>query len=117
LRRDAKTAEEAYLLFKKKHEEARISSAMDRQELVNVSIAQPAERPIAPVGISRLLQLLVAILLIALGGVGLVFGLEFFDHSFTSPADLERRLGIPHLASIPEDVGQQRVLEQGSGGI
>jgi capsular polysaccharide biosynthesis protein len=38
-----------------------------------------------------------------LGGVGLAFVIEnTFDRSFTTGEDVERRLGIPHIASIPE---------------
>ena len=43
LTRDVRMAEDAFYLFKKKHEESRISTAMDQQELVNVSIAQPGK--------------------------------------------------------------------------
>ena len=45
LSREVGLAEEAYLLYKKKHEEARISAAMDAQRLVNVTVAQPARPP------------------------------------------------------------------------
>jgi uncharacterized protein involved in exopolysaccharide biosynthesis len=103
LGREAKVAEDAYLLYQKKHEEARISSAMDQQKLVNVSIAQPAQRPLKPVAPKKALNMVLAIFLGAFGGLGLAFGREYFDHSFTTGYDLESRLGIPHLASIPEE--------------
>jgi len=50
LRREAEAAEAEYLLYRKKLEEARISAAMDQQRLINVTIAQPAQRPLTPVG-------------------------------------------------------------------
>ncbi len=49
LRRAAQAAEDDYLLYRKKHEEARISAAMDQERFINVSIAQPAQMPLRPV--------------------------------------------------------------------
>jgi uncharacterized protein involved in exopolysaccharide biosynthesis len=102
LRREAKAAEDAYMLYHRKHEEARISAAMDQQKIVNVSIAQPAQRPLRPVGPRKALSLLLGLLLGALGGLGLAFVSEYFDHSLTTGRDLETRVGIPLLGSIPD---------------
>lgn len=108
LRREAKAAEEAYMLYQKKHEEARISAAMDQQKIVNVSIAQPAQRPLKPVGPRKLVNLVLGLLLGALGGLGLAFVSEYFDHSLTTGKDLEARVGIPLLGSIPEHRGLEQ---------
>jgi uncharacterized protein involved in exopolysaccharide biosynthesis len=108
LRRETRAAEEAYILYKKKHEEARISAAMDQQRIVNVSIAQPALRPLKPVAPNKLLNLLLGLLLGTFGGLALAFVTEYFDHSFTTGRGLEARLGIPLLGTIPdhESVGR-----------
>ena len=38
-----------------------------------------------------------------LGGLGIVFGIELYIvRSFTTGEHIERKLGIPHIASIPE---------------
>jgi succinoglycan biosynthesis transport protein ExoP len=102
LRRQVRAAEEAYMLYQKKHEEARISAAMDQQRIVNVSIAQPAQRPLKPVAPKKALNLILGLLLGTFGGVGLAFATEYFDHSFTTGRDLEARLGIPVLGTIPD---------------
>jgi uncharacterized protein involved in exopolysaccharide biosynthesis len=102
LRRETRAAEEAYMLYQKKHEEARISAAMDQQKIVNVSIAQPAQRPLRPVGPRKALNLLLGLLLGAMGGLGLAFVSEYFDHSLTTGRDLEARVGIPLLGAIPD---------------
>jgi uncharacterized protein involved in exopolysaccharide biosynthesis len=106
LRREARAAEDAYMLYQKKHEEARISAAMDEQRIVNVSIAQPAQRPLKPVGPNKALNLFLGLLVGGIGGLGLAFVAEHFDHSFTTGRELEGRLGIPLLGTIPE---QQRL--------
>lgn len=103
LQRQAQTAEEEYLLYRKKHEEARISEAMDQHKLINVTIAQPAQRPLQPEGVGAGTVILLGLLGGILGGLGLAFTTEFYlDHSFTTGDEMERRLGMPHIASIPE---------------
>ena len=102
LRRETRAAEEAYMLYQKKHEEARISAAMDQQRIVNVSIAQPAQRPLKPVAPRKALNLLLGFLLGAIGGLAFAFVAEYFDHSFTTGRELEARLGIPLLGAIPD---------------
>jgi uncharacterized protein involved in exopolysaccharide biosynthesis len=108
LRRETRAAEDAYMLYQKKHEEARISAAMDQQKIVNVSIAQPAQRPLRPVGPRKALNLLLGLLLGALGGLGLAFVSEYLDHSLTTGRDLEVRLGIPVLGAVPDQVSLAR---------
>jgi succinoglycan biosynthesis transport protein ExoP len=103
LSRDAEAAEEDYLLYRKKHEEARISAAMDQEKFINVTVAQPAQMPLKPVSRGLVMKFLLAMIVGVLGGLGLAFGLEnYLDRSFTTGEDIERKLGVPHIASIPE---------------
>jgi len=103
LQRDAQAAEEDYLLYRKKHEEARISAAMDQEKFINVTIAQPAQMPFNPEPRGLLPKLFLSVFLGLLGGVGLAFVQELVvDRSFTTAEDVEKRLGIPHIASIPD---------------
>jgi uncharacterized protein involved in exopolysaccharide biosynthesis len=104
LHRQTQAAEEEYLLYRKKHEEARISAAMDQQKLINVTIAEPAQLPLTPVGTPLAKILLVAVVIGILGGVCAAFGIEYYlDRSFTTGEDMERSIGLVHLASIPEE--------------
>jgi uncharacterized protein involved in exopolysaccharide biosynthesis len=103
LRRRTQAAEEDYLLYRKKHEEARASAAMDQEKFVNVTIAQPAREPLRPVPRGLVHRLAAALMVGVLGGCGSAFVLEqFLVRSFTTADDVERFLGIPHIASIPE---------------
>jgi succinoglycan biosynthesis transport protein ExoP len=102
LRREVRAAEDAYMMLRKKHEEARITAAMDQQRIVNVSIAQPAERPLRPVAPKKSLNLLLGLLFGLAGGFAIAFVVESLDHSFTTGHDLEARLGIPLLGAIPD---------------
>jgi uncharacterized protein involved in exopolysaccharide biosynthesis len=107
LRREVRATEEAYMLYRKMHEEARITAAMDQQRIVNVSIAQPAERPLRAVA-SKALNLFMGLLLGVAGGFTLAFVTEALDHSFTTGHDLEVRLGIPLLGAIPDQKSLER---------
>jgi uncharacterized protein involved in exopolysaccharide biosynthesis len=103
LNRDASTAEEDFLLYRRKYEEARISAAMDQEKFINVTVAQPAQLPLKPVSRGLVLKSFLALVIAIVGGVGLAFVLEIYlDRSFTTGEDVERSLGIPHIASIPE---------------
>jgi uncharacterized protein involved in exopolysaccharide biosynthesis len=105
LQREARAAEDEYLLYRKKVEESRISVAMDKQKLINVTIAQPAQRPLTPEGQGPKTVVLLALLFGVLGGLGAAFGTEFYlDRSFTTGEEMERRIGLVHLASIPEEL-------------
>ncbi len=103
LRRNALAAEDDYLLYRKKFEEARISSAMDQEKIINVTVAQPALMPLRPVRRGVVRKFLLALFVGVFGGFAIAFALDqYIDRSFTTAEDIERRLGIPHLASIPD---------------
>jgi len=105
LRRLAQAAEEDYLLYRKKSEEARISAAMDQEKFVNVTIVQPAQMPLRPEPRDLLRRFLMAVVVGLLGGFGIAIGVDkFLSHSFTTGEEVERKLGIPHIASIPDGI-------------
>lgn len=68
----------------------------------NVAIVDPAEVPKRPSSPRLLLNLLAALV----AGVGLgalaAFGLEQIDEAIADPAEVERRLGLPLLGSVPK---------------
>jgi len=101
--RAAKTAEENYLLYSRKQEEARISDALDQQRIVNVSVAEEATVPAVPSSPNWPLNLVLGFLLACFVSLGLGFGLDYLDRSFRSPREVEVFLGVPVLASLPEN--------------
>jgi polysaccharide chain length determinant protein (PEP-CTERM system associated) len=101
--RAAKAAEENYLLYLQKQEEARISDALDQNRMLNVAIAEPATVPALPVRSAKL-TLLLGVLLATLLSVGIAFGADFLDPSFRTPRELNAILQIPVLAAIPREM-------------
>jgi capsular exopolysaccharide synthesis family protein len=71
----------------------------------NVAIVDPADVPQEPSSPRLLLNLAIA-LLAGLGiGVGLAFALEQMDEAIADPSEVERRLGLPLLGSVPKVEG------------
>ena len=75
---------------------------MDQRQLVNVSVLKDVRAPLEPASPNATLNLLLALVLGTLGGLGAAFGLEVSSHSLLTSQALERQLGLRHLASVPE---------------
>jgi uncharacterized protein involved in exopolysaccharide biosynthesis len=101
-----KAAEENYLLYVKKREEARMGDALDEGGIVNVAIA---EQPIVPP-----LPLWPPAVVIAIGfvaaltsGTGAAFAADYLDPALRTPEEVLACLEIPVLASLPEEKGRR----------
>jgi uncharacterized protein involved in exopolysaccharide biosynthesis len=99
--RDAKLAEQNYLIYARKQEEARISNELDVQRIVNVAITEPATVPFVPAGPGKKLILLLALVLAGLGSIMLAFVVDYVDPSFRTPDEVQAFLGVPVLAALP----------------
>lgn len=100
-----------YKLYLTKLEESRISNAMDMEKIANVSVIQPAQVPIKPVKPRKLLNIILSIFLGGIGGLGLAFFSEYMDHSLKTPEEIENRLQLPHLISIPKLKRRHRIIK------
>jgi polysaccharide biosynthesis transport protein len=68
----------------------------------NITVVDPADVPQRPSS-PRLLVNLVLALLVGIGlGVAAAFALEQIDEAIADPAEVERRLGLPLLGSVPK---------------
>lgn len=99
--RNIKAAEESYLLSMRKEEEARISDALDRGRILNVTIAEAPTPPLLPAN-HRFRIGLLGFLLAALTSVLLAFAAERLDSTFRTPDELRSILDLPVLAAIPQ---------------
>jgi uncharacterized protein involved in exopolysaccharide biosynthesis len=99
--REAKQAEENYMIYARKREEARISDALDAQRIVNVAIAEEATLPAARSGPRRLLLLLLGAAVAGVVGIALAFLKDYLDPSYRTPSEVQASLGLPVSASMP----------------
>lgn len=100
LLRAVKAAEENYLLYVRKEEEARISNALDRGRILNVVIAEPASVPSLPSN-QRSLRVIFGFLIATFVSFGFAFASERMDSTFRTPDEVESILEIPVLAAMP----------------
>ena len=112
LMRNAKAAEDNYMLYLRKREESRISDALDQSHILNVNIAQPATLPSLPAQPAWMFGL-VGIALALTVSTGMAFTMEYLDPSFRTPAEVEAVLNLPVLAAVPE----HRALDGNGNGL
>lgn len=102
LRQDVNDRKAILALYKKKAEEARISNAMDERKFGNVTIFEKASPPLKRAGMDPLLIFLAA----AIASIGIAvagaFAIEFCNPALRNEIDVEERIGIPVLATIPD---------------
>jgi uncharacterized protein involved in exopolysaccharide biosynthesis len=115
LMRAQKADEANYLLYTKKREEARIADAMDKDRILNVSVAQSPVVPSLPTR-SPWVFGLVACLLASAVSLGVVFALDYADQSFRTPTEVMSELRIPVLAAVPSHrTGTNGLHKNGNG--
>jgi uncharacterized protein involved in exopolysaccharide biosynthesis len=100
LLQNLKTAEDEYVLYANKREEARISDALDQRGILNVTIAQEPSTPALPVHSAAMFGL-IALLVAGAGGTGAAFVADYANPGFRTPDEVLGSLGMPVLASLP----------------
>lgn len=90
---------EVYSMLVKQREEVRISQAKLEQG-VKIKVISPALLPSHPIRPRKELSVLIAVFLGLVSSFGLAFSLEYFDHTFNSPEEVESHLGLHVWGSI-----------------
>ncbi|WP_232020307.1 GumC family protein [Methylocaldum marinum] len=102
LKQEVDVNRQNYQFYLGKFAESRISNAMDKERITNVSLIDPARPPSKPVSPKILLNLVLSIFLGGVGSLALAYGMEYFDTRLEKPEDVEAHLKLPVLASIAE---------------
>src|SRR5579864_530209 len=99
-----KAAEDKYLLYSNKREEARIGDALDENGILNVALAEDPRVPALPtwpLWAATCLSFAAACIF----STGIAFVADYFDPSFRTPDEVFDLLGSPVLASLPARSG------------
>src|SRR5579872_2325479 len=99
--REIKVAEEDYLLYSRKREEARISEAMDQQKIANIAISEPPHVPVLPlprVNMSVIAGYIAGLIVILIAAF--VFG--SLRRTIYTPWDLESFAMAPVLGTVAD---------------
>jgi uncharacterized protein involved in exopolysaccharide biosynthesis len=110
LEREIELKEVGYQTYANNLEQSRIDHAMETQRISNISVAQPATYAVEPIRkrVSLILAAGVAVGLV--GGISLALFAEYLDHSLKTPEDIEERLKLTTLISVPRLKSQALVL-------
>ncbi len=98
LEHDAESNKQLYDGLLQKLKEAGITAGLRSS---NIRIVDPALIPTRPARPDKTKNILLAILVGLVGGVGLAFLREYLDNTVKSPDDVERLAGLPSLAVVP----------------
>lgn len=97
--RAQKEAEDNYLLYSRKAEEARITDSLDRQKIANVAIAEAPVQPQTPSKPKVPLNLAIGFAAACCLSLGAAFGMELLRTSVEDAQELEDLTGLPVLAT------------------
>ncbi len=97
-----KAAEDNYLLYVKKREEARVGDALDRGGIVNVAIAEEPVVPALPVW-PVWMVVVGGFLAAGASGAGAAFARDYLDPALRTPEEVLACLDVPVLASLPRN--------------
>jgi polysaccharide biosynthesis protein PslE len=99
LLREAKAAENNYLLYLAKREQERTNDALDNTRIANVAIAVPPAIPVLPtLGWSTIIVMAFGVAVSL--GVGLAYGMDYLDSSFHTPAQVIDILRVPVVITV-----------------
>ena len=87
-----------YMMLDKRMSEVDLSQFMQAN---NIRFVDPAEAEYDPVYPNPIKNLIVALVMGLMGGVGLAFIVEYLDNTVKSKEDLESLLGVPLLGVVP----------------
>jgi uncharacterized protein involved in exopolysaccharide biosynthesis len=106
-----KAAQDNYLLYVKKREQARMGDALDEGGIVNVAIA---EKPVVP-ALPRwppAMVVLAGLVGALASGTGAAITTDHLDPALRTPEEVTAYLELPVLASLPEGIGKRFRLKE-----
>lgn len=115
LRREVELDEASYRKYAANLEQARIDQELERQRISNIKLVQPATYEVKPIRPRPFWNLILGLMVGSLGGLGLALTAEYMDHSFQTPEDVEERLELPMLVSIPRLKRRQLIFHGKNG--
>jgi polysaccharide biosynthesis protein PslE len=101
LQREQALLDGKYRKYTENLEQARIDQALMNNKISNIGVIQAATASLEPVKPLKALYIALGFLLGILGAIFLAFLSEYHDHSLKKPQDVEEKLNLPLLASIP----------------
>jgi succinoglycan biosynthesis transport protein ExoP len=102
LQLEVTASRDAFQLYEKKQQEARISAALDHEGILNVSVLDTSTVPTQPFNRPNPLMIIAALVVGTGLGVGTAVGREFLGRNFKFEEQVEQYLELPVFAVIPD---------------
>lgn len=109
---EAVSNKQFYELLLRKLQEASLSSGIN---VSNAQIVDGATVPSVPIRPKRMLNLVLAVILGAMGGIFTAFFVEYIDDTVKTPDDVENVLALPFLGFVPTTGKEEGPLYMFSG--
>lgn len=112
LQRQAESSRNIYELLIKRFKETSLTEEM---KTGNIRVVDRAEVPKEPIRPKKQLNLILALVVGLMGGVGLAFFIEYLDNSIKFPNEVKDDLKIPYLGPVPAfsgEITQEGVSEE-----
>ncbi|MDM8546150.1 GumC family protein [Candidatus Venteria ishoeyi] len=100
LKRDRKFASKEFHEQKEIMQRSENYAALDRSGITSVRVIEPATLSYESVSPNKKRNIVLGIILGLIGGIGIVFVIDYFDDSMKTSEDVNRRLKLPVLAMI-----------------
>jgi uncharacterized protein involved in exopolysaccharide biosynthesis len=100
LKRTVKEAEDNYLLYSRKQEEARIADSLDQQKMANVALAEAPVEHYLPTSPNIALNLILGAVLAVVLSLGSALAIEYGGGRLHTPQDVESTTGVPVLVTV-----------------
>ncbi len=107
LQRKIAVLEREYDTAADKLAQARVGQALNTDEISNINVIQPATYQPKRTSPKLRLYLAIAFILATCSALGITLISDLLDHSMRTPEDIEKKLGLPTLVSIPRLNHQQ----------
>ena len=104
LQRESDSNQQLYEAVLKRLKETGVTGGLETN---NVSIVEDATVPRVPIRPRKMVNLIIAILVGLLIGVGTALTIEYFDTTLKTPDDVERYLGLPVIGIVPQFVAKR----------
>ena len=75
--------------------------AVELMDVENVQVIDSPEAPSYPVSPRKQLNIMIAVFIGLMAGLGIVFLIEYFDDTIKTPEDVQKHLGLPVIGTIP----------------
>jgi len=99
-----------YATYSEKSEQSRIDAALQNEKITNVNVIQPANLVAKPISPQKSLILALGVFGGIALGIGIALLAERMDPTLKTPTDVEDRLALPVLLSVPRVPKRHTVL-------